>query len=807
MEYNCYFDLAAIFFLITIYICVLMQYSTKTLHAQRFLELSLSLLFTCIFDVIAFYVTTPDSDLDLVSRKVLMSADFISIAILIYSYTRYLKAFLNITIDKRKFSRKINGIILSVYLISHILNLFFEFYYLFDEYGVYKHGHAYPLVFLIPVYFIILGAVSFIKYRSQLSKRQFLCIFAFYPLTLLGIALQYLVFPKTTLSLFCGTLSLIIMLFFLETPDYQRLVETVKKLNEARKEADDANNAKSIFLSNMSHEIRTPLNAVLGMNEMILRESEDYSITEYALEIKNSGEKLLALINEILDFSKIESGKFDIVQTNYALSSIVIDLVNTFKFKALEKGLEFEVKVSPEIPNLLNGDELRIKQILTNLIGNAIKYTQTGKVTLKFDYIEQKPDENSYFPRKENTILLKVDVEDTGQGIREDDMNKLFGDFQRLNIMKNRETEGTGLGLAISTQLLKLMNGTISVKSVYGSGSTFSVTIPQVVLSKIQIGEIDINKHTAEKQDISYKELLTAPEAKILSVDDTPVNLLLLKNLLKRTMIQITDCTSGKQMLELIKTNKYDLIFLDHMMPEMDGIEALHKAKEQEQNMSKDAPYIVLTANAISGMKEKFIKEGFNDYLSKPIRSTELEEMLLKYLPKEKVHITQKTAKHAADNTNIQSNAVKNDTQKTSTETSISQANEEIHEEEKAEQIQLPDLNLKQLNLKIAIEYSMDDIDTLLDIANIYIEASEDTQKTIESAISTEDWNTYKIRVHGLKSSSKLLGGEELSSLAQKCEYAGRDKDADFIRQNTPTLLKMYQESVEDCREILEHVK
>lgn len=408
------------------------------------------------------------------------------------------------------------------------------------------------------------------------------------------------------------------LLYFLRalTNDTQELVE----------KANQANAAKSTFLSHMSHEIRTPIHAVLGMDEMILRECQDTNILQYAENIDNAGKTLLSLINDVLDFSKIEEGKMEIIPVEYELHSFFNDLQMMIAERASKKGLTFHMEVDPQLPHILYGDEIRIKECLLNLLTNAVKYTDTGTVTFTCNF--QKKDESH--------IDLEMRVKDTGKGIKAEDMDYLFVPFQRLEAKKNQHIEGTGLGMSITSRLLEMMGSALKVESTYGKGSEFSFVVEQEVRNHTPIGAFLEKKITAPCNKEAYHALFEAPEAKILIVDDMPVNLLVITNLLKHTKIQCDTARSAKAGLELLAENTYDLVLIDHMMPETDGIEMLHMIQAQEGFADQDTKYIVLTANAISGAREMYLQEGFADYLSKPVESHLLESMLQQYIPKEK---------------------------------------------------------------------------------------------------------------------------------------------------------------------------
>jgi signal transduction histidine kinase/CheY-like chemotaxis protein len=391
------------------------------------------------------------------------------------------------------------------------------------------------------------------------------------------------------------------------------------RIQEEARIAERANRAKSNFLANMSHEIRTPMNAIIGLDEMIIRESNDETAKKYAADIKSAGGTLLSIINDILDLSKIETGKMELVPVNYEVSSVINDIVNMTEKKAEDKKLKFIMNVDKDIPSVLNGDEIRIRQILLNLINNAVKYTEYGsiKVDISFD---------------RNASVLKAVVKDTGIGIKDEDKERLFNLFQRLDETRNRNIEGTGLGLNISMQLAKMMDGDIAVESEYGKGSTFTVKVVQKIADSTPIGDYTKRLEESRKAEKEYKPQLVAPDAKILVVDDNDMNLKVFKFLLKNTKINITTVLSGVETLELLKSNKYDVIFLDQMMPGMSGIETLQYIKEQK--LAEGTPVVALTADAISGAREMYMEQGFTDYLAKPIIYEELEKLLLEYLGK-----------------------------------------------------------------------------------------------------------------------------------------------------------------------------
>ena len=405
----------------------------------------------------------------------------------------------------------------------------------------------------------------------------------------------------------------------------EELEKSQAALKEALIKAEAADKAKSDFLANMSHEIRTPINAVLGINELIARESTEPNIQAYSTNVADAGNALLALVNDVLDFSKIEAGRMELAPADYELSTLLREVKNMLSTKFTEKGLQFKINNNPDIPNNLFGDEVRIRQIMVNLLNNALKYTDSGSVTLDVDYA----------PYEDGRVMLKISTIDTGIGIREEDLPSLFESFKRIDLKKNRTREGSGLGLNIAKSFIELMGGTIEVSSIYGEGSTFTIRIPQTVNGDAKIGKFNTTNSSAKKT--KYVASFTAPEARVLVVDDVPINLKVIKGLIKQTKITVDTAESGKLCLELIAANHYDTVLLDHMMPEMDGIEVMKTIRNDTSHPNQNTPIIMLTANAIIGAKEEYLNIGFADYLSKPVHPEELEAMLKKYLPSEKI--------------------------------------------------------------------------------------------------------------------------------------------------------------------------
>ena len=413
---------------------------------------------------------------------------------------------------------------------------------------------------------------------------------------------------------------------------YQYVISDVTDLHSKMEElermtdvANKANQTKSIFLANMSHEIRTPINAIIGMDEMILREATDQAIKEYASDIKSASQTLLGIINDILDISKIEAGSMTLNNADYKLSNVILDVNNMVANKARNKGLDFNLAVDENVPENLYGDELRLRQILINIINNAIKYTEKGSIDVNISYRD--------IPDKSQRIELVATVADTGIGIKKEDMDSLFVTFRRLDEIRNRKVEGTGLGLSIAKTFVTMMDGNIDVASEYGKGTTFTVFLCQKVTSTEIIGDIAKrieSKVTLEESRITFM----APEARILIVDDNDLNLKVITNLLKETRMKMDTAVSGKECLEMLRRNgRYNCVLLDIMMPDMNGVETLHAMVDE--GLKGDMPVIALTADATSGAAKTYQDEGFDEYLTKPISYEKCEATLIDFLPDE----------------------------------------------------------------------------------------------------------------------------------------------------------------------------
>lgn len=559
---------------------------------------------------------------------------------------------------------------------------------------------------------------------------------------------RYYVVQEVVISLGIIFMSLIVaeIVNSLITEQNHRLLDALRKEKRSQQEAEAANMAKSSFLANMSHEIRTPINAILGMNEMILREEKDPAIRGYAGNIQASGNSLLSIVSDVLDISKIESGKLEIIPVDYEVNSLISDCCNMAAGRAKAKELELLVECADNVPMKLCGDETHIRQIIVNLLTNAVKYTEKGTVKL---IVSGRFTDGGF--------VLKVDVSDTGIGIAEENLPQLFTQFQRFDLQRNRNIEGTGLGLSIVKRLCDLMSGTITARSVLGSGSTFTVELPQKVVDSTPCGGVNLNYSAGAEHE--YHHSFEAPEARILAVDDLPVNLLVIANLLKETRIKIDTAGSGRECLDKCSQQKYDLILMDHMMPEMDGVLTFEKLHGDKSSPNFETPVIMLTANALAGMREQYMDVGFADYVSKPVRGAKLEEAIRRNLP----------------------------------ESLIKPASPEIPAEAvSTEPSGFADIcgAVPELNVNAALQYCCGSAELLNDLLHDFTE--NDHFSDLKAAFEEKRWEDYRRHAHSLKSTSLMIGLTGLSERARASELALKGGCTEFAELNHDSLIEEY---------------
>ena len=577
------------------------------------------------------------------------------------------------------------------------------------------------------------------------------------------ISYKFTIVPFLVMALGVLFIQLQLMHLIKQFEHYKKIIagntessQSMLRLIERKKsEAEAANNAKSAFLANMSHEIRTPINTILGLDEMILRECNDEKILNYAKNIKNASNMLLSLVNDILDFSKIENGKMEIIPDEYSLFSMLNELVTITELRAKNKGLQFYTDFSPELPCSLYGDEIRIKQVITNLLINAVKYTKDGSITFKIAHKEIT----------DKKIKLLIEIIDTGIGIKPEDISKLFNKFERIEENKNRNIEGSGLGINITENLLNMMGSHLIVNSEYNVGSSFSFELEQDVIDNTPISNIS---YFDEKVRQNIPTTFIAEQVNILIVDDNEMNLFIAKELLKHTQMKISTATSGAKCLEMAHDKLFTLILMDHMMPDLDGIKTLELLRADNTSASQNIPVIALTANAIHGAKDFYLNAGFADYLTKPIESKKLENTLLKFIDNKLVTFV---SRNNSDSTT------------------------KYHQEEETQHI----------DIQTGISYTYNK-ENYMELLKMFDEKSTSRFNEIVSIIekcNEDNCKNYTIAVHSLKNTAAMIGAKQLSEIALKLELAARKNDIKFIESLHYKLLEEYKYVEKEVKNLL----
>lgn len=881
MVYNIDFEVAAFAFMILFYFSLKAQYPREVREIQNFANSLLIYIVATVLDVVSAITISYATQLPQWVNMVANTAYVLSILVFFYSFVRYISMYL---LEERMiWERIMSDCMCGVYGIIVLTNYFTHWIFYFDDNNRYTHGPFYFLIYVIPLYFVVaIGMILVIKNR-KFDCKQKISIWLFTFLGVIGPVVQVFLIPDVLFSMFTPALALLVLLFLLVTPDYKKTALTMEELirtkeiaEQAKVDAESATKAKSDFLANMSHEIRTPLNAICGMSDLLNHMEVPPKVLEYVENIQVAADNLLDIVNDILDFSKIDAGKVELVEDEYELEALINSVEPMISSRIANKDVVFVIDIDRNVPRKLYGDVVRIKQILLNLLGNAVKFTNFGKISLT---IHSTVDEDG-------ELRLIMEVADTGIGIREKDQANLFLEFTQVDTKKNRRLQGTGLGLAISNHLAQLMGGDIQMVSQYGSGTTFTVTIVQKIvelqpcarlekkskyrvflyernafyqasiLKMLRAFQItyrpiynlrDLNSLEVEKDSknyllydyktaqhnvrqslpqlkkrgvipvamletrdiwnedndpylkkmrkplhaISFAQLLNGqvvtktkekterkikvyPSKKALVVDDNVINQKVIQGFLSEYQLQITNASSGYEALDYMRSGEdFDIIFMDHMMPGMDGVETTEKIRKLDVPRAKQIPIVALTANAISGVKEMFLAAGMNDFLAKPIDVELLNEILERWLPPDyTVAINEDREPYPA---------------------AVSAADEE--------EFIVPSLPVEQevsgipgMDYEAALEYFGGSQDILIGVLEVFCQESHDRIKELERLLHLKDYENYIIEAHGLKSAAKSIMANDLSEHAKEHEFAGKDGKFAWIDEHGKELIDEYRE-------------
>ncbi len=786
----------------------------NTIAHRLFSALIILSIIDLIFDMVTVYTVNHADEIPVIVNRichVIFVSTIASILFVIYMYIQ--------TLAYKEFRFKPIWLIPLVVAIIAVAVL--PFGWETSEYGNYSSGPFLTAAFASAYIYFFLSIFTMIRRRKYMEKKSLQAISISLSSLIIVTLLQGLFFPALLITHIGLTIINVALFYTVESPD----AELIRMLAAEREKAQSANQAKTVFLAQMSHEIRTPINAILGMNEMILR-SADPSIKEYSQNIDDAGKTLLALINSILDFSKIEDGKMEILSIAYETTSVISNLVHSVSDRAKKKGLDLNLEIDPELPTIMIGDDVRLTQIIMNLLTNAVKYTERGTVTLIMKNAG----------RTGNFLNLYVEVKDTGIGIRQEDLGKLFDVFQRIDEKRNHSIEGTGLGMSIVSRLLHMMNSKLNVESTYGEGSSFSFTIRQQIEDATPIGDIN-EKLTHGKKDSHLRVSFRAPDADILVVDDNSMNLKVAKNLLSLYSITPDLAGSGLEAIEKIKSKHYHLICMDHMMPKMDGIETLHKMQD-EHLLPKDTVVLMMTANAVVGAKEQYLAEGFSDYISKPIELEKMEQKLKKLLPddlllapvseddgKELLPPIRSASVHRGDITTFASGR---DTAASDGITAFEPASDAIESDgimtfepvsdadaktpadaglTNSSRIADPSVlenKLKSLDLDTssALLYCAGSMDFYAELLADFTNQAPQKSKALQTFLDEHNITDYRTSVHALKSTAKTIGANALSDQARVLEKLAKENDTDALARLHPAMMRAYAELAEKLKAI-----
>lgn len=759
MLYNIYFEASAIAYLIVLNLYIRIQYTAESPSNKYFRRLAMDMLLAVVLDVVTAVTISYYQFVPLWLNIVLNEIYFLADILLEYYFVIYCICATRGRIDKPYIMQAAHSVV-TFFVLFLFANIFTGWVFYFDENG-YQHGPVYLIVHIVPIAVIIITSVIMLFNFQKFNKKQRISIILYIIVLVSGPIIQ-LMFPNVLFVLFTISIGLMLLMFAMETPDYQALTRTMNELRKTRDEAEEAmaaaqnaSRAKTYFLSSISHEIRTPINAILGYNEMMLRDTDKKETAQYCVNIQSAGKTLLSMINDMMDYTEIETGSINLEKSDYSTVSMITDVTIFGRYFADKKDIELRVKVDPTMPKELHGDSARITRIFCNLLSNAVKYTDFGHVDIIIRWELESISEG----------WLYAEVTDTGIGMHDEDLANITSAFQRVDKRRNQNIQGLGLGLTIVTKLLAMMNSTLDIRSEYGKGTTVSFRLKQEIVDSTPLGEMDLMEHKPEK--IAMRPGFTAPDARLLAVDDNIMNLELYRGILKETKIQIDTAVNGVEALELISQYKYDLIILDHMMPIMDGMETLKTIKKQ--NLCSDVPILVITANVVSGEKSAYLNAGFDAFLSKPVSSRQLLDAVRKYLPE---------------------NLIQPDI------LNFSYTEEDISETGAVERLS------EFLDIKSAMEFCCKSEELYLSVVKTYVE--ENRLDIIRKYYAEKDLDNYRIQVHALKSGSRIVGAEELVEKARLLEMAAKNGDFGYIAENNEALLDEYKSLLKRIEEALD---
>ncbi len=738
-------QVACAIFILYIGILYFQSASKKKGSSKWFVALLTCSFFQLVFDAFSVYTVNHLETVPPVINRIIHIVFLGLLQVMFYLAYRYLETIIEEEIGRTV--RKYRFTIIPL-LLTMTGNIFLPVYYVESAKSNYSYGPSVFTTYMGVAVYVFFIICLMVRYGKQIPKKKkraiYVTLWSEIPVTVYQILI-----PDALIT--CVGVVLFNIGIYMTTENPDALL--AEQLAKEKQRADSANKAKTNFLANMSHEIRTPITAVLGMNELILRETKDSTIKQYSKDIEGAAKSLLSIINDILDITKIEVGKLSVISVEYDFGVVLKDVINMISFKAKVKGLEFGVLVDENIPKKMMGDDIRLRQILVNLLNNAVKYTHKGSVTLEITRRQSEEDEAKLF----------FQIKDTGIGIKEEDLQKLCQPFERIEEKRNRNIEGTGLGMSITKQLLGLLNSELKVESVYGEGSEFAFELTQEIVDDNPIGRLEDMAGPVSKE---YQPVYEAPEAHILFVDDNEMNRKVFIGLLKETKIQIDEAGNGRQCLEKVKQNAYDIIFMDHMMPELDGVETFQIMKDMGEFPCKDTPVVILTANALVGAKERYLQQGFRAFLEKPIDYEKLESLIWDLLDEDLKH-----------------------------QVSSVVASTESQKEPVASNTELP--MVEGLDWKYARIHFKDE-QVMLDTVKFFAEGVLYEGKELEqlfAGIGTDyGIKEFCTKVHSMKNSAATIGIIPLAGMAKVLEDAARNAQMEVLQTMTPIFLERWCE-------------